>query len=78
MKAGGLKEKLSSLAQSVGAQVASGAKAASKLVSQELVGAQSLLEYAVGIQVASAGPGGLWKIYIARSKKEGAWAGARG
>lgn len=71
MKGGGLKEKLAGLAQQVGAQVAQGAKAASKLVSQEVLGAQCLLDYAVGSQLASAGPGGLWRVYTARSKKEG-------
>lgn len=35
--------------------------------------AKCLLDYTLQGQVASAGPGCLWKVYLARAKKEGAW-----
>lgn len=68
---GGLKDKLLAFGQQAAAAAAHGAKAAAKLASQEVLGAQCLLEYQVGAQVASSGPLGLWKVYSARSKKEG-------
>ncbi len=36
-----------------------------------LVGAKCLANYTLGNQVASAGPGLLWRIYSGRNKKEG-------
>ena len=36
-----------------------------------LVGAKCLANYSLGNQVASAGPGLLWRIYSGRNKKEG-------
>jgi hypothetical protein len=68
---GGLKDKLLAFGQQAAAAAAQGAKAAAKLASQEVLGAQCLLDYQLGQQVASSGPLGLWKIYLARSKKEG-------
>ena len=68
---GGLKDKLLAFGQQAAAAAAHGAKAAAKLASQEVLGAQCLLEYQVGAQAASSGPLGLWKVYSARSKKEG-------
>lgn len=73
---GGLKDKLLAFGQQAAAAAAHGAKAAAKLASQEVLGAQCLLDYQVGPQVASSGPLGLWKVYSARSKKEGEpWRG---
>lgn len=66
---GGLKDKLFAFGQQAAAAAAHGAKAAAKLASQEVLGASCLMEYSVGPQVASSGP--LWKVYSARSKKEG-------
>ena len=37
----------------------------------QVVGAKVLRDYAIGVQVATGGSGGLWKIFDARSKKEG-------
>lgn len=45
------------------------AASTTKLVSQEVLGAQCLLDYAVGTQVASSNA---WRIYVARAKKDGA------
>ena len=38
----------------------------------QVVGAKVLRDYHLGAQVASAGPGCLWKIHTARCKREGA------
>lgn len=68
MKGGGLKEKLQALGAQVASQATKVAAAGAKLVSQEVLGAQCLLDYAVGNQVASSNN---WRIYTARAKKEG-------
>lgn len=65
-------EKLGSAVQALSAQAVSGAQVIGKRLQQEALGAQCLLEYSVATQPsASGGPGGVWKIYTARSKKEG-------
>lgn len=65
-------EKLGSAVQALSAQAVSGAQVIGKRLQQEALGAQCLLDYSVAPQPsASGGPGGVWKIHIARSKKEG-------
>ena len=65
-------EKLQSAVAAVGHSAVAGAKELSKFVAQEALGAQCLLEYTVGPQVASAGAGSaVWRVHTARSKKEG-------
>lgn len=65
-------EKLGSAVQALSAQAVSGASVIGKRLQQEALGAQCLLDYSVAQQPsATGGPGGVWKIYTARSKKEG-------
>lgn len=72
---GGFKEQFLSAVSAAAHTAVSAGKAASKFVQQEALGAQCLLDYAVGGQVATAGSGhALWRIFTARSKKEGACA----
>lgn len=48
------------------------AKDLSRAVATEVGGARCLQAYQLeDSQVASGGPGGLWKIYLARARKEG-------
>ncbi|EFN53517.1 hypothetical protein CHLNCDRAFT_136879 [Chlorella variabilis] len=69
---GGFKEQFLSAVSAAAHTAVSAGKAASKFVQQEALGAQCLLDYAVGGQVATAGSGhALWRIFTARSKKEG-------
>jgi hypothetical protein len=66
---GGFRDQLLSAVNAVTSATVSGAKAASKFVQQEALGAQCLLDYAVqGPQAASSGG---WRIFTCRSKKEG-------
>lgn len=65
-----LKSLQSALGQAM-QSAASTAKSIGGAVAAEVVGARCLLDYNVEAQVASGGPCSLWKIYTARSKKEG-------
>ena len=75
MRSGFNFDALKAAANSFVQSAASTAKDLSKAVAQEVVGAKCLLDYSLQGQVASAGPGCLWKIYRARAKKEGKWQG---
>jgi hypothetical protein len=69
----GAKDKLTAAFSAGAAAAVSGAKGIGKVLAQEALGASCLLEYTVGSQVASAGPGSaIWRVYEARAKKEGA------
>ncbi|GAB4813447.1 hypothetical protein N2152v2_000493 [Parachlorella kessleri] len=72
MRSGFNFDALKAAANSFVQSAASTAKDLSKAVAQEVVGAKCLLDYSLQGQVASAGPGCLWKVYRARAKKEGA------
>jgi hypothetical protein len=78
MKGGFNFDALKAAASSFVHSAASTAKDLSKAVAQEVVGAKCLLDYTLQGQVASAGPGCLWKVYQARAKKEGKYAAACG
>ena len=75
MRSGFNFDALKAAANSFVQSAASTAKDLSKAVAQEVVGAKCLLDYSLQGQVASAGPGCLWKVYRARAKKEGKWQG---
>jgi hypothetical protein len=71
-------EKLGSAVSALGATAVSGAQVLGKKLQQEALGAQCLLEYAVAPHPsATGGAAGLWRIYTARSKKEGELSGGR-
>lgn len=56
----------------VGLQAVQTATAKAQDQVREVVGnAKSLKDYVLGSQIASGGPESIWKIYAARSKKEG-------
>ena len=52
-------------------ELSSQAAVAAKDLSSQVVGAKCLREYTVQGLTGSAGPGSLWKIFAARSRKEG-------
>ena len=52
-------------------ELSSQAAVAAKDLSSQVVGAKCLREYTVQGLTGSAGPGSMWKIFAARSRKEG-------
>ena len=64
-------DKAAQLGSQAGAYAVSSARELSQKVAAEVAGARVLVDYSVQEQVASAGPGGVWRIYIARSRRQG-------